>query len=66
MRTCELNYSGNIDPDHDIVMGPDLAGRLYKVVGAQYDSATDRTTVTIEELRDEEVFALLAKAGATS
>jgi hypothetical protein len=59
MRTRELNYPGLIDPNRDTVLGPDMAGRLYKVVGSIYDTETDKTTVTIEELTEDELRALV-------
>lgn len=50
MRTRELNFAGLVDPPRGQLMGPDLKGRIYKVVGAIFDTETRKTTVTIEEV----------------
>lgn len=46
MITRELNYPGFVDPEPGQGMGPDLKGRVWRVVGSMFDGT--RTTVTVE------------------
>ena len=46
--TGELNYPGLVNPEIGQGMGPDLKGRVWRVVGSIYDTVANRTTVTVE------------------
>lgn len=46
----ELNYAGVARPNTGDTMGPGLNGRLWAVVGAMYDTAADKTTVSLVEI----------------
>lgn len=48
MITRELNYPGIVNPEPGQGMGPDLKGRVWRVVGSIYDTVTNQTAVTIE------------------
>lgn len=50
----ELNYSGVVNPQPGQVMGPDIKGRVWRVLGAIYDTVTNKTTVSLEEWRGDE------------
>lgn len=49
----ELNYTGLVDPPPGQLMGPGADGRIWSVVGAMYDTETDKTTVTVREVDPE-------------
>lgn len=49
-QTRELNYTGIVNPAPGQLMGPGLDGRRWAVVGSMYDTAADKTAVTVEEI----------------
>lgn len=52
-----LHYRGDCTEfDLDEVLGPDLHGAYYRVVSAEYDPVTDRTTRTHRPIPPSELF----------
>ena len=51
-----LNYSAKVDPTPGTVMGPGMDGKLWRVLGTEWDEAACKSRVTFE-LVDQDVEA---------
>lgn len=51
-----LHYPGDRTRyDANQILGPDLFGAHYRIIGAEYDKALDRTTMALQAFAREDV-----------